>query len=96
MIVLVLWSSKDQMTYLKLLVVWFVAISSLRINFKKIDLIPVGRVGWMICMTWAGSQGHILYLGFIGMYKMGIILPTMCFLKSLIECIVLEACYTFF
>ena len=31
------------MTHLNWLFVWFEAISSLRINFEKSDLIPVGR-----------------------------------------------------
>ena len=35
---------QDQLTYLSWLLIWFEAMSGLRINLEKSDLIPVGRV----------------------------------------------------
>ena len=35
---------KTQMNYLSWLLMWFVAISGLRINLSKSELIPIGRV----------------------------------------------------
>ncbi|RVW74271.1 hypothetical protein CK203_051040 [Vitis vinifera] len=37
-------ASQDQLTYLSWLCMWFEAVSGLRINLEKSDLIPVGRV----------------------------------------------------
>ena len=36
--------SQDQLTYLSWLLMWFEAVSGLRINLEKSELIPVGRV----------------------------------------------------
>ena len=37
-------ASQDQLTYLSWLLMWFEAVSGLRINLEKSELIPVGRV----------------------------------------------------
>ena len=37
-------ASQDQLTYLSWLLIWFEAVSGLRINLEKSELIPVGRV----------------------------------------------------
>ena len=37
-------ASQDQLTYLSWLLMWFEAISGLRINLEKSEIIPVGRV----------------------------------------------------
>ena len=37
-------ASQDQLTYLSWLLMWFEAISGLRIKLEKSELIPVGRV----------------------------------------------------
>ena len=35
---------QDQMAYLSWLLMWFEAISGLKVNFAKSEIIPVGRV----------------------------------------------------
>ena len=37
-------ASEDQMVYLSWLLMWFEAISGLRINLDKSEILPVGRV----------------------------------------------------
>ena len=37
-------ASQDQLTYLSWLLMWFEVVSGLRINLKKSELIPLGRV----------------------------------------------------
>ena len=37
-------ASQDNLTYLSWLLMWFEAVSGLRINLEKSELIPVGRV----------------------------------------------------
>ncbi|RVW77097.1 Transposon TX1 uncharacterized 149 kDa protein [Vitis vinifera] len=44
--------SQDQLTYLNWLLMWFEAISGLRINLEKSELIPVGRVENMDDLAW--------------------------------------------
>ncbi|RVW79102.1 hypothetical protein CK203_048195 [Vitis vinifera] len=44
--------SQDHLTYLSWLLMWFEAVSGLRINLKKSELIPVGRVENMDDLAW--------------------------------------------
>ncbi|KAJ9682243.1 hypothetical protein PVL29_018228 [Vitis rotundifolia] len=44
--------SQDHLTYLSWLLMWFEVISGLRINLKKSELIPVGRVENMDDLAW--------------------------------------------
>ena len=44
--------SQDQLTYLSWLLIWFEAVSGLKINLKKSELIPVGRVENMDDLAW--------------------------------------------
>ena len=44
--------SQDQLTYLSWLLMWFEAVSGLRINMEKNELIPIGRVENMDDLAW--------------------------------------------
>ncbi|RVW28738.1 putative ribonuclease H protein [Vitis vinifera] len=44
--------SQDQLTYLNWLLMWFEAVSGLRINLEKSELIPIGRVENMDDLAW--------------------------------------------
>ncbi|KAJ9675647.1 hypothetical protein PVL29_024530 [Vitis rotundifolia] len=44
--------SQDHLTYLSWLLMWFEAVSGLRINLEKSELIPVGRVENMDDLAW--------------------------------------------
>ena len=45
-------ASQDHLTYLNWLLMWFEAVSGLRINLEKSELIPVGRVENMDDLGW--------------------------------------------
>ncbi|RVW23165.1 putative mitochondrial protein [Vitis vinifera] len=55
-------ASQDQLTYLSWLLMWFEAVSGLRINLEKSELIPVGRVeniddlAWTSVVEWVVSR----------------------------------------
>ena len=50
--------SQDQLTYLSWLLMWFEAVSGLRINLEKSELIPVGRVENMDDLAWEFEIGR--------------------------------------
>ena len=60
-------ASQDHLTYLSWLLMWFEAVSGLKINLEKSELIPVGRVENMDELAWefGCSLGSLLttYLG---------------------------------
>ena len=45
-------ASQDHLTYLSWLLMWFEAMSGLRINLEKSELIPVGRVENIDDLAW--------------------------------------------
>ena len=55
-------ASQDQMTYLSWLLMWFEAISGLRINLDKSEILPIGRVENLevlllnLVVKWEGFQ----------------------------------------